>query len=418
MCSISSYMISASKKLKEKEQYEEDEQYEIQQDLGSPEEFNDNQDGDDGYDSTNKKSGIKQIDQLIILSSDVTKTPFFLLTIGLEPKFAKIDVVNPLTTKNAVSTGTANISGSTVNTNDDENNGPTEEELKGIISAFVPHFSKIHLILSSLQKIPTYSEDGSMVFVENLHNLVLFSRINVCKTVKPTRLSYKIRLESKFNIFWSSIITNPQPRCSYRQRGNNSDNNGIKNSIKTSITVASKKGIKNSINNSIKTESTTITAASKTIAVETSVTKQKRFWNQFYFGVQVPMYDYGYNGDKFKSAQVVSCLETTKLKFSLKEKLELKGLLAQFQHEINDQYLLPSKKLFLGGRTLQGPSIYQPDGFVAGINGVVTGTNYRLPSTFYINLNRPPSYLQSGNTGNTGNASSNTGNIGTSSSSS
>ncbi|KAN0029489.1 hypothetical protein ACTA71_007618 [Dictyostelium dimigraforme] len=37
----------------------------------------------------------------------------------------------------------------------------------------------------------------------------------------------------------------------------------------------------------------------------------------------VPMSDYGYNGDKFKSAQV-SCLETTKLKFSLKEKLELK----------------------------------------------------------------------------------------------
>ncbi|KAN0055557.1 hypothetical protein ACTA71_008673 [Dictyostelium dimigraforme] len=38
------------------------------------------------------------------------------------------------------------------------------------------------------------------------------------------------------------------------------------------------------------------------------------------------MYDYSYNGDKFKSAQVVS-LETTKLKLSLKEKLELKGLM-------------------------------------------------------------------------------------------
>ncbi|KAN0031149.1 hypothetical protein ACTA71_010230 [Dictyostelium dimigraforme] len=37
----------------------------------------------------------------------------------------------------------------------------------------------------------------------------------------------------------------------------------------------------------------------------------------------MPMYDYGYNGDKFKSAQV-SYLETTKLKLSLKEKLELK----------------------------------------------------------------------------------------------
>ncbi|KAN0038013.1 hypothetical protein ACTA71_000185 [Dictyostelium dimigraforme] len=105
------YEKSASKKLKEKEQYEEDEQYEIQQDLGLPEEFDDNQDGDDemkdnddGYDSSNKKSGIKQIDQLIILSSDVAKkrnrpiqqneklalAPFFLSTIeGLEPKFAK-----------------------------------------------------------------------------------------------------------------------------------------------------------------------------------------------------------------------------------------------------------------------------------------------------------------------------------------
>ncbi|KAN0035870.1 hypothetical protein ACTA71_005161 [Dictyostelium dimigraforme] len=158
---------SASKKLKEKEQYEEDEQYEIQQDLGLPEEFDDNQDGDDdemkddGDESSNKKSSIKQIDQLITLSSDVAKSkwqsllnldiikernrpiqqnekpalaPFFLSTIeGLEPKFAKIDVVNPLTIKTAVSTGTANITGSTVNTNNDdnENNGPTEEELKG-----------------------------------------------------------------------------------------------------------------------------------------------------------------------------------------------------------------------------------------------------------------------------------------------
>ncbi|KAN0039881.1 hypothetical protein ACTA71_007118 [Dictyostelium dimigraforme] len=97
---------SASRKLKEKEQYEEYEQYEIQQDLGLPEEFDDNQDGDDemkdsdGYDSSNKKSTIKT----------------------------------------AASTGTANITGSTVNTNDgNENNGPTE--------------------------------DGSMVFVEKLHTI-------------------------------------------------------------------------------------------------------------------------------------------------------------------------------------------------------------------------------------------------------
>ncbi|KAN0039551.1 hypothetical protein ACTA71_007346 [Dictyostelium dimigraforme] len=93
---------SDSKKLKEKK-----EQYEIRQDLGLPEEFDDNQDGDDemknnddSYDSSNKKSGIKQIDQLHY-------------QVVLEPKFPKIDVVNPLTIKNAVSTGTANITGST-----------------------------------------------------------------------------------------------------------------------------------------------------------------------------------------------------------------------------------------------------------------------------------------------------------------
>ncbi|KAM9966056.1 hypothetical protein ACTFIR_006244 [Dictyostelium discoideum] len=151
---------SSTKKLKEKEQHEQDEEFEIQQDLGLPEEFDeemkDNQvDNDDGDD---KKSTIKQIDQLITLSSDVAKSkwqsllnldiikernrpiqqnekpalaPFFLSTIqGLEPKFAKIDVVNPLTIKTAASTsgGSASTTGST---DDNENNEPTEEELKG-----------------------------------------------------------------------------------------------------------------------------------------------------------------------------------------------------------------------------------------------------------------------------------------------
>ncbi|KAN0042715.1 hypothetical protein ACTA71_012638 [Dictyostelium dimigraforme] len=46
------------------------------------------------------------------------------------------------------------------------------------------------------------------------------------------------------------------------------------------------------------------------------------------------MYDYSYNGDKFKSARVVSCLETTKLKLSLKEKLELKGLIVGVQEKL------------------------------------------------------------------------------------
>ncbi|KAN0022792.1 hypothetical protein ACTFIU_005532 [Dictyostelium citrinum] len=159
---------SASKKLKEKEQHEEDEQFEIQQDLGLPEEFDqemleDNKEGDNNDDddnNANKKSSIKQIDQLITLSSDVARSkwqsllnldiikernrpiqqnekpalaPFFLSTIqGLEPKFAKIDVVNPLTIKTAVSTGTANTTGSTVNGDDDEEaSEPTQEELKG-----------------------------------------------------------------------------------------------------------------------------------------------------------------------------------------------------------------------------------------------------------------------------------------------
>ncbi|KAM9964545.1 hypothetical protein ACTFIW_004314 [Dictyostelium discoideum] len=154
---------SSTKKLKEKEQHEQDEEFEIQQDLGLPEEFDeemkDNQvDNDDGDVSDDKKSTIKQIDQLITLSSDVAKSkwqsllnldiikernrpiqqnekpalaPFFLSTIqGLEPKFAKIDVVNPLTIKTAASTsgGSASTTGST---DDNENNEPTEEELKG-----------------------------------------------------------------------------------------------------------------------------------------------------------------------------------------------------------------------------------------------------------------------------------------------
>ncbi|KAN0035537.1 hypothetical protein ACTA71_004811 [Dictyostelium dimigraforme] len=90
--------------------------------LGLPEEFDDEiKDNDDGYDSSNKKS---ERNKPIRQNEKLALAPFFLSTIeGLEPKFAKIDV-NPLTIKNAVSTGTANITGSTVNTNDDnENNG-------------------------------------------------------------------------------------------------------------------------------------------------------------------------------------------------------------------------------------------------------------------------------------------------------
>ncbi|EAL69011.1 WD40 repeat-containing protein [Dictyostelium discoideum AX4] len=156
---------SSTKKLKEKEQHEQDEEFEIQQDLGLPEEFDeemeDNQvDNNDNDADDNKKSTIKQIDQLITLSSDVAKSkwqsllnldiikernrpiqqnekpalaPFFLSTIqGLEPKFAKIDVVNPLTIKTAVSTGGGGSANTTGSTDDNENNGePTEEELKG-----------------------------------------------------------------------------------------------------------------------------------------------------------------------------------------------------------------------------------------------------------------------------------------------
>ncbi|KAM9973569.1 hypothetical protein ACTFIW_010671 [Dictyostelium discoideum] len=52
------------------------------------------------------------------------------------------------------------------------------------------------------------------------------------------------------------------------------------------------------------------------------------------YRVEIPMYDYSKDGEKFKPAQIVSCLETTKLKLSLKEKLELKGLLVGTQEKL------------------------------------------------------------------------------------
>ncbi|KAM9996526.1 hypothetical protein ACTFIZ_002336 [Dictyostelium cf. discoideum] len=62
------------------------------------------------------------------------------------------------------------------------------------------------------------------------------------------------------------------------------------------------------------------------------------------YRVLIPIYEYGYNGDKFKPTQIISCLETTKLKLSLKEKLDLKGLMVGVQEKLDINKKLEARK--------------------------------------------------------------------------
>ncbi|KAN0050089.1 hypothetical protein ACTA71_003190 [Dictyostelium dimigraforme] len=184
-------------------------------------------------------------------------------------------------------------------------------------SAFVSPFPKIHLILSSLQKIPTYSEDSSMVFVENLDTICLHARYQQLMLIYLLPVGPQLLQTHNQD----ATIT---PRGNFKSVTTTASKTVSKTASKTSIKVASKQHQQqhrdriNYNNSSVKNNT-----------MATSTTKQK----QHYFGVQIPMYGYGYNGDKFKSAQV-PCLETTKLKLSLKEKLELKCLLVGEQEKL------------------------------------------------------------------------------------
>ncbi|KAM9981132.1 hypothetical protein ACTFIY_003430 [Dictyostelium cf. discoideum] len=62
------------------------------------------------------------------------------------------------------------------------------------------------------------------------------------------------------------------------------------------------------------------------------------------YRVLIPIYEYGYGGDKFKPTQIISCLETTKLKLSLKEKLDLKGLIVGVQEKLDINKKLEARK--------------------------------------------------------------------------